>query len=412
MIPTGLWKELRRRHLWFTLSILMVTAIVIAIAAILISRRVVKGQLAGERNTFHGLRTQQPEAVPGWVAANATAFLRVSIGDRESTSPDWRWNEALEQIRQGLSAPSSPKMEFVWFHGMYRLVYSESGPGWKMMCARRENPLWYVGLLGVVLLLAVSGGWVALRGGYRYLRQPVDRELEFYKALQAAKETFFAGIFHELGTPLTSLLARLELTLESLENGPIRDAVAKAYLDGQRIEQLSGDQLLRARLESGRIRLKMEAIDAGDLLACVVLRLEILCQHEKIATRVDVPEGLEVWGDRLRLEQALVNLVTNALKYAAGTDILVLSARKVGGEVCLEVMDQGPGFDPDQLPRLLKPFETQTPGQAKPGTGLGLFLVNEICKVHAGNLEFERVDAGFIARIRLPHLPKSFSQPK
>ena len=369
---------------------------------LVISRRVVKGQLDGERNTFHGLRVRNPEALPAWVASNGTAFLRVWVGDRESISPDWRWNQDLEEIRQSLSGSGQRDMVFVQFHGMYRLVSYESGPGWGLMCARRENPLWYMGMLGIVLLAAVLGGWVALRNGYRYLRQPVDRELAFYRALEAAKETFFAGIFHELGTPLTSLLSRLELTLEHLEKGPVRDAIEKAYLDGQRIEKLSGDQLLRARLESGRVRLKMEAINALDLLSCVILRLEILCQHQSVTTVVDSAEDLEIWGDRLRLEQALVNLVTNALKYAPQTRQLVLSARKCGDGYALEVKDQGEGFDLDQLPRLLQPFETQADSHAKPGTGLGLFLVHEICKAHGGRLSFEKRVDGFAACITLP----------
>jgi two-component system, OmpR family, sensor kinase len=144
-----------------------------------------------------------------------------------------------------------------------------------------------------------------------------------------------------------------------------------------------------ARVDEGQLPLRHEPIEVKELLETVAGRF-----GEEI--EVGVADGESFVGDRLRLEQALGNLLDNARRHGAGT--IRLEAERKEGRLELRVSDQGPGFPPDLLPRAFDRFSRGDEARERGGTGLGLAIVSAIAKAHGGRAHA----AGSTVTIELP----------
>src|SRR5205823_5623032 len=146
---------------------------------------------------------------------------------------------------------------------------------------------------------------------------------EMLARLEAALERergFVAEAGHELRTPLALLRAELDYALHYADSeDELREAVRTASEETDRLLQLAGDLLLIASAEQGQIPLRLEPLEVGGLLDSVRKRFAWRAEAQGRRLDVDSPDGLMVNGDRLRLEQALGNLVDNAIRYGAGT---------------------------------------------------------------------------------------------
>jgi signal transduction histidine kinase len=192
---------------------------------------------------------------------------------------------------------------------------------------------------------------------------------------------FVASASHELRTPLALLKAELELALrEGRSPEELREAVASAAGESDRLVQLAEDLLVLARADEGRLPVRPEALDAGELLATTARRFEARAAESGRALRVEGSDGLAVRADRLRAEQALANLVDNALRYGEGT--VELTAEAAGDGVRLHVLDRGPGFDPTLNGRAFERFTRGDRARSRGGTGLGLAIVDAIAHSH------------------------------
>jgi two-component system OmpR family sensor kinase len=202
-------------------------------------------------------------------------------------------------------------------------------------------------------------------------------------ALQRERE-FVADAGHELRTPLALLRTELELALRHGGSpDELRDAIRSSSEEVDRLAQLAEDLLLIARSEEGRLELRTETLDSASLLESVARRFEWRA-HEagRRVTASEPPRGLEFVGDRIRLEQALGNLVENALRYGAGD--VQLSASTANGVVELHVIDEGSGFPPEFLERAFERFTRPDAARPRGGTGLGLSIVRVIAEAHGG----------------------------
>lgn len=190
---------------------------------------------------------------------------------------------------------------------------------------------------------------------------------------------FVADAGHELRTPLTIVRTELELALRQAGSvDELKGAIGRSAQEVDRLSQLAEDLLLIARSEDGGLPLRIERVDVDQLFAGVVRRVELRAQAE--AKRVTASSaGATVQGDRIRLEQALVNLVDNALRY--GGDSITLAAR---GEE-LHVTDDGPGFPPGFLDRAFERFSRADAARGRSGAGLGLAIVRTIAEAHGGS---------------------------
>jgi two-component system, OmpR family, sensor kinase len=206
----------------------------------------------------------------------------------------------------------------------------------------------------------------------------------------ARERRFVADASHELRTPLALLRTELELAQRRPRSPEeLRAALDSAAEEVDRLTQLAEDLLVLARADEGRLQLRREEIQVKDLLETVAARSN---QHVEIG----VQDGESIVGDRLRLEQALGNLVDNARRHGAGT--IRLEAERRNDLLELRVSDEGPGFPADLLPHAFDRFTRGDEARERGGTGLGLAIVAAVAKAHGGRAHA----AGSTVTIELP----------
>jgi signal transduction histidine kinase len=198
----------------------------------------------------------------------------------------------------------------------------------------------------------------------------------------ARERAFVADASHELRTPLTMLRTELELMARDRPAGAALDgAVASAIAETDRLTRLTEDLLVLARADRDRLPLRPETIVVRDLLVDVAGRYADTNGRQVSYGNPQLAD-VAISADRSRLEQALTNLVDNALRYGAGD--VRLGARLHDGFVELHVTDEGDGFPPDFLATAFERFTRGDPGRTEDGTGLGLAIVAAIAESHGG----------------------------
>jgi signal transduction histidine kinase len=194
---------------------------------------------------------------------------------------------------------------------------------------------------------------------------------------------FVSEASHELRTPLAILRAELELALEeggSLEE--VQEALRSAAEETDRLVQLAQDLLIIASASEGRLPVRAADAEVHDVFEGVVERFRRRAEERGRELIVDAPGGIAVCADRLRLDQALGNMVENALRHGDGS--VRLLARESEGHVELHVLDAGPGFPPDFIARAFGRFCRADDAHGPGGSGLGLSVVEAIAAAHGG----------------------------
>jgi heavy metal sensor kinase len=204
---------------------------------------------------------------------------------------------------------------------------------------------------------------------------------------------FAAEASHELRTPLASLKAELELALRRPRStDELRAAIASAAEETDRLAALAEDLLVLARSDEGELRVDRKPIHARELLQTVAGRYAARADEEGLALEVDAPPALGGSGDSALLEQAVGNLVDNALRYGSGTVRLEASAEN--GSLALAVSDEGKGFPPEFLPRAFERFSRGDGARARGAAGLGLAIVDAIARAHGGTASARNTGGG------------------
>ncbi|MDR7462719.1 MAG: ATP-binding protein [Armatimonadota bacterium] len=223
-------------------------------------------------------------------------------------------------------------------------------------------------------------------GGFLLLVQDVTQD----RRAEAVRRDFVANVSHELRTPLASVRAMAE----ALRDGALEDPqlaarfLAQMLQEVDRMSRLVNDLLDLSALEAGVVRLRWEDLEAEELLEAVARRYAAAADRKGVALVVQ-PGKARVRGDRDRLEQALGNLVDNAVKYTPSGGQVVLKVELRDGEVSLVAEDTGPGIPPEHLPRVFERFYRADPSRsrAEGGTGLGLAITKHIALAHGGRVE-------------------------
>jgi heavy metal sensor kinase len=201
-------------------------------------------------------------------------------------------------------------------------------------------------------------------------------------ALQRERD-FVADAGHELRTPLALLRTELELALRHARSeDELRAALLNASRETDRVAQLAEGLLLIARSDGGSLPLQLEPLDANELLADVSARFQWRADEADRRLLCAAEPETRLVGDRLRLEQALGNLVDNAFRHGAGK--IRLGARADNGSVELHVRDEGEGFPPQFLDLAFERFARPARGRQGNGSGLGLSIVRAIAEAHGG----------------------------
>ena len=234
------------------------------------------------------------------------------------------------------------------------------------------------------------------------LGETLNEMLDRLEAALERERDFVADAGHELRTPLALLRTELELALRQANTvDELRDAVRWSSYEADRLSQLAEDLLLIARADRGRLPLRLEPVAVEALFVAVASRFEWRAQELHKTIHATPARDLHVEGDRLRLEQALANLVDNALRH--GGDQITLHAATSDGNVELHVTDDGDGFPEAFLPHAFERFTRADPARGSGGSGLGLAIVETIAKSHGGTARIaDTPAAGADAWLSLP----------
>jgi signal transduction histidine kinase len=215
------------------------------------------------------------------------------------------------------------------------------------------------------------------------LGETLNRMLGRLEAALERERRFVSDASHELRTPLASLRAELELALRRPRSREeLEAALRSAAEESERLSRLAEDLLVLARSDAGKLPIRRERVPAAELLAGVRKRFASRAADARRTLELHVEDGLELSVDRLRAEQALGNLVENALRHGLGR--IVLSAKHADGHVELHVRDEGTGFAPEFARRAFEPFSRDDRARSSPGAGLGLAIVDVIARAHGG----------------------------
>jgi signal transduction histidine kinase len=206
-------------------------------------------------------------------------------------------------------------------------------------------------------------------------------------------------------TPLAILRTELELALRGPRDvEQLEAAIRSAAEETDRLSALAEDLLVIARLDQGRLELRAGELDAHDLLSAVAARFEARGREAGRALRAGGEARIPLRGDALRLEQAVGNLVDNALRHGAGDVELRAVARD--GLIELHVTDDGPGFAPEFIPHAFERFARADGARSRGGTGLGLAIAEAIAASHGGTAgAANRAGGGADVWIELPARP-------
>ncbi len=255
--------------------------------------------------------------------------------------------------------------------------------------------------------------------GYRGTAQDVSKQVaaeaeSLRSRLEAesanrAKTEFLANISHELRTPLNAILGFSEI-MEGALLGPLSERyqqyAADIHKSGQYLHGLVTNILDLSRIEMNQVHLDEEEVEVAELIEGSVAMLRMRAEEQAVRLTAEVALGLpRIRCDRLRLKQALVNLVANAIKFTPKYGHVDISVQIDGDGVALSVSDTGIGMRPEDIPRALEPFRQIEPqlNRRHDGVGLGLALTKSLVERHDGWLELtSALGVGTTATIHLP----------
>ncbi|MGE0616345.1 MAG: ATP-binding protein [Bacteriovoracia bacterium] len=230
------------------------------------------------------------------------------------------------------------------------------------------------------------------------------------------RDDFLSIASHELKTPLTPLKLQLHGLVRHAQKGTLKDLTPEKLKqlaessDKQigRLTHLIDDLLDVSRISAGKLSLNCEEFNLSELIEEVVNRYQQQLVAANCTVDVQIEPGITGRLDRLRIEQVLVNLLTNAAKYAPGQAVKVTLARD--GEIAkLQVQDQGPGISPEDQNRIFDRFEQGESGSpAGGGLGLGLYISRQIVQAHGGDIRVKSKKghgSTFVAELPLDYSP-------
>jgi two-component system, OmpR family, phosphate regulon sensor histidine kinase PhoR len=221
------------------------------------------------------------------------------------------------------------------------------------------------------------------------------QDLTRVRRLETVRRDFISNLSHELRTPLASLNA---LT-ETLQDGALDDPPAARQFIGQiqievdALTQMVTELLELSRIESGRLSLDLKPVEPCDLLDSASRRMALQAERAGIHLRTECTNGLpKVRIDLQRLEQVLVNLIHNAVKFTHAGGEIVLMAQEDNGLIRFTVRDTGMGIPADDISRIFERFYRVDKSRTGSGTGLGLSIAKHIIEAHQGKIWAESVE--------------------
>lgn len=220
------------------------------------------------------------------------------------------------------------------------------------------------------------------------MQKTLLEEIEFRKEAERKKDEFISIASHELKTPLTSVKGYVQLLERSVDKGDtltVKKHLGKAQVQLEKLNSLIADLLDISKIESGKLKFNKQEFCIDELIDNVI---DIM--HQSSPEFKILKEGstkCKVYGDEMRIEQVVINFLTNAIKYSPGTSEIKLTCNIKGDTVFLSVKDYGIGMSEDQLKNVFEKFyRVEETSQRFQGLGIGLYIASEIIKRHGGEI--------------------------
>jgi two-component system sensor histidine kinase KdpD len=243
--------------------------------------------------------------------------------------------------------------------------------------------------------LAVAGDKLAEK------QQQTQMQMETEKL----RSSLLSSVSHDLRTPLAAITGSASSLLDNEESLPVatrRDLLENIHDEAERLERLVNNLLEMTKLESGAVQLRKELHIPAEIIGSAIARVEGRLGSRSLTTQI-TPDLPLVPMDALLIEQVLVNLLDNALKYTPDGTPIDISAEIEENQLVVEVADRGPGIPEADLPRLFEKFYRGPQKETKSGAGLGLSICKGIIEIHGGTISAENgPGGGSLFRFTLP----------
>jgi two-component system phosphate regulon sensor histidine kinase PhoR len=257
--------------------------------------------------------------------------------------------------------------------------------------------------------VAASGTLLRDAEGRRIGALIVLDEITQVRQLQSVRRHFVANVSHELRTPITAIRGFIETLREGAVDDPERAARFLQIVSdqAQRLSKIIEDLLALSRIEQESDQEAVSRVRTclADVLHAAARDCEVQAAERNVAVQIDCPDSLTASVSPHLLEQAVANLLDNAIKYSDEGAGVEVRARTEEGDVLIDVRDRGCGIPPEHLPRIFERFYCVDKARSRKlgGTGLGLAIVKHIARAHAGSLSVEsQPGVGSTFTIRLP----------
>jgi len=221
------------------------------------------------------------------------------------------------------------------------------------------------------------------------------QDLTRIRRLETIRRDFISNVSHELRTPLASL----SLVVETLKDGAIDDPEAArrflSFIESElsTLTQMVEELLELSQIESGQVPFRLKVTPVAKLIKKPVKRLAPQAERLNVTVETIIPEGIPpVLADSRRIQQVVMNLLHNALKFTPEDGHVTLKAEVVGPEVVISVRDTGMGIPADDVPRIFERFYKIDRARADEGVGLGLSIAKHIIQSHGGRIWVESAE--------------------
>jgi len=235
------------------------------------------------------------------------------------------------------------------------------------------------------------------------LAETINEMLDRITRLMDGVRQVSNAIAHDLRTPITRARARLEdATLHASSEAELRAAIERATADLDGIVAVFQALLRIAEIEAGSRRAAFRTFDFAPVLAGVVELYEAVAEDRGLSVSLDMPPDLPLHGDRELLQQAVANLLDNAVKFSPAGQTVQVLARPTSAGVDIVVTDHGPGIPPADRERATERFFRGETARNTPGAGMGLALVQAVAHLHGGVITLADAEPGVRATLHVP----------
>jgi two-component system phosphate regulon sensor histidine kinase PhoR len=227
------------------------------------------------------------------------------------------------------------------------------------------------------------------------------------RRLETVRRDFVANVSHELRTPVAVIRANAETLLAGAKDDPVMGPrlIDGLHRNAERLARILADLLDLSRLDAGQYRMETTAVPVRALAEQSLTAVETQAARRNVTVEIAIPDDLAVMADPKALDQILVNLIDNAVKYTRADGHVWVDARPTGNELRIEVRDDGPGISDKHRERVFERFYRADPSRSREagGTGLGLSIVKHLVESMDGDVGVEpNSPRGTIFWLKLP----------